>query len=215
MRHVSNSLSTRRYNGFGGKVEDGELPAQAAVRELKVCTPRVRRDVLLSSPHTKEECGIEAPLNHCGTLLFVSKGGPGWAFQIELYRSDAYSGTLIEFAFSLRPSHFLSEADRSGQRRCDLDGSLLWTPSLQRFRRRPMLFFLPYPMIPCGLTTFIGCHSSLPIVLSSGAPTLTPTHLVNTRCSNGGLASLRRSRKCNQYIPSIPNYISQLTPSSH
>ena len=38
MRHVSNSLCTRRYNGFGGKVEDGELPAQAAVRELKVCT---------------------------------------------------------------------------------------------------------------------------------------------------------------------------------
>jgi hypothetical protein len=26
-----------RYNGFGGKVEDGELPAQAALRELKVC----------------------------------------------------------------------------------------------------------------------------------------------------------------------------------
>ena len=38
MRRVSDSLSTRRYNGFGGKVEDGELPAQAAVRELKVCT---------------------------------------------------------------------------------------------------------------------------------------------------------------------------------
>jgi len=47
---------------------------------------------------------------------------------------------------------------------------------------------------------FIGCHSSLPIVLSSGAPTLTPTHLVNTRCLNGGLASLQRSRKCNQCI---------------
>jgi hypothetical protein len=29
---------TPRYNGFGGKVEDGELPAQAAARELKVCT---------------------------------------------------------------------------------------------------------------------------------------------------------------------------------
>ena len=38
MWRVSDSLNTRRYNGFGGKVEDGELPAQAAVRELKVRT---------------------------------------------------------------------------------------------------------------------------------------------------------------------------------
>ena len=53
------------------------------------------------TPYTKEECGIEAPLDHCGTLLFVSKGGP-WSFQIELYRSDTYSGTLIEFVFLLR-----------------------------------------------------------------------------------------------------------------
>ncbi|KAF8489733.1 hypothetical protein F5888DRAFT_1796133 [Russula emetica] len=64
------------YNGFGGKVEDGELPAQAALRELK------------------EECGIEAPLNHCGTLLFI-----------ELYRSDTYGGTLIETE-EMRPEWF-------------------------------------------------------------------------------------------------------------
>jgi hypothetical protein len=74
------------------------------------------RDVLLRSPHTKEECGIEAPLNHCGTLLFVSKGGP-WSFQIELYRSDTYSGTLIEFVFPLRSSHFphLMRIDQDGR----------------------------------------------------------------------------------------------------
>lgn len=86
-----------RYNGFGGKVEYGELPSQAAVRELKV------RPSCGVSPHPshakKEECGVEAPLNHCGTLLFVSKEGPEWAFQIELYRADTYSGTLIEFVF--------------------------------------------------------------------------------------------------------------------
>ncbi|KAH9985601.1 hypothetical protein BJV77DRAFT_1031733 [Russula vinacea] len=75
------------YNGFGGKVEHGELPAQAALRELK------------------EECGIEAALNHCGTLLFVSKGGPEWAFQIEIYRADVYSGTLIE-TDEMRPEWF-------------------------------------------------------------------------------------------------------------
>ena len=100
---VSDSFSTRRYNGFGGKVEDGELPAQAAVRELKVCAAVLNVEFtgrLTEFFSYKEECGIEAPLSHCGTLLFFSKGGPGWAFQIELYRSDAYSGTLIEFVFS-------------------------------------------------------------------------------------------------------------------
>ncbi|KAH9990946.1 hypothetical protein BJV74DRAFT_772425 [Russula compacta] len=80
------------YNGFGGKVEDGELPVQAAVRELK------------------EECGIEAPLAHCGTLLFVSKGGPEWAFQIELYRADDYGGTLIE-TDEMRPEWFSAATD--------------------------------------------------------------------------------------------------------
>lgn len=36
-------------------------------------------------------------MEHSGTLLFVAKGGPEWAFQIEIYRADTYSGTLIEF----------------------------------------------------------------------------------------------------------------------
>ncbi|KAI0305168.1 hypothetical protein B0F90DRAFT_1625355 [Multifurca ochricompacta] len=79
------------YNGFGGKVEAGESPAQAAARELK------------------EECGVEASLDHCGTLLFVNKGGPEWAFQIEIYRADGYSGTLIETE-EMRPEWF-SAAD--------------------------------------------------------------------------------------------------------
>ncbi|KAH9974060.1 NUDIX hydrolase domain-like protein [Lactifluus volemus] len=75
------------YNGFGGKVEAGETPAQAAARELK------------------EECGIEASLNHCGTLLFTIQGGPEWAFQIEIYRADAYTGALIETE-EMRPEWF-------------------------------------------------------------------------------------------------------------
>ncbi|KAI9511618.1 hypothetical protein F5148DRAFT_1169213 [Russula earlei] len=80
------------YNGFGGKVEDGESPGQAALRELK------------------EECGVEARLNHCGTLLFVTTGEPEWAFQIELYRADAYSGTLIE-SEEMRPEWFSAHDD--------------------------------------------------------------------------------------------------------
>jgi 8-oxo-dGTP diphosphatase / 2-hydroxy-dATP diphosphatase len=87
------------YNGFGGKLEAGETPAQAAARELKVCHLCVpyRPSHRTISFLTKEECGIEASLEHCGTLLFSTKGGPEWAFQIEIYRADAYSGTLIEF----------------------------------------------------------------------------------------------------------------------
>ncbi|KAI0060747.1 hypothetical protein BV25DRAFT_1858684 [Artomyces pyxidatus] len=75
------------YNGFGGKVEAGESPAEAAARELK------------------EECGIDAPLQHCGSLLFVTRGGPEWAFQIEIYRAEEYSGTLTE-TDEMRPEWF-------------------------------------------------------------------------------------------------------------
>ena len=183
-----------RYNGFGGKVEYGELPSQAAVRELKV---RPSCGVSLHPSHAKkEECGVEAPLNHCGTLLFVSKGGPEWAFQIELYRADTYSGTLIEFVFYLLLSSHrdLSDVNRPGQKKCDPSGFLLLTPRPWRLQKLPTLVSLPYPMIPCGLMTFIGCHFSLPIGLSLGVLTLTPIPPVNTRCLDGGLASLHSSR---------------------
>ncbi|KAH9000764.1 hypothetical protein EDB86DRAFT_3041809 [Lactarius hatsudake] len=92
------------YNGFGGKVEAGESPAQAAARELK------------------EECGIEASLEHCGTLLFFTKGGPEWAFQIEIYRADAYSGTLIETE-EMRPEWFCA-TDRETKTGLTPDGTL-------------------------------------------------------------------------------------------
>lgn len=44
----------------------------------------------------QEEAGIEAPLEHYGTFLFVTRGGPEWAFQIEIFRAEDYSGTLVE-----------------------------------------------------------------------------------------------------------------------
>ncbi|KAH9053179.1 hypothetical protein EDB87DRAFT_1653153 [Lactarius vividus] len=92
------------YNGFGGKVEAGESPAQAAARELK------------------EECGIEASLEHCGTLLFFTKGGPEWAFQIEIYRAEAYSGTLIETE-EMRPEWFCA-TDKETETGPTSDGTL-------------------------------------------------------------------------------------------
>ena len=146
----------------------------------------------------KEECGVEAPLNHCGTLLFVTKSGPEWAFQIEIYRTDVYTGTLIECVFSpslLLSYHYnLSNAARPGQRRCGPSGSQLPTIRPRRLQKLQTPVSLLYHTILCGPMTFIGCHSSLPIDISLGVPTLTPIPLVNTRCLNGGLASLHRSR---------------------
>jgi hypothetical protein len=44
----------------------------------------------------KEEAGIEAPLEHAGTFLFLLNGAK-WAFQIEIYRADSYTGIPTEW----------------------------------------------------------------------------------------------------------------------
>ncbi|KAF8956299.1 hypothetical protein BDZ97DRAFT_1958643 [Flammula alnicola] len=69
-----------------GKVEPGETPLQAAVRELE------------------EESGVTAPLEHAGSLLFLSEGTE-WAFQIEIYRSESYTGVITE-SDEMRPEWF-------------------------------------------------------------------------------------------------------------
>ncbi|KAF9527397.1 NUDIX hydrolase domain-like protein [Crepidotus variabilis] len=75
-----------KYNGFGGKVEPGELPKDAALRELK------------------EEAGISATLKHAGMLLFLSEDAE-WAFEIEIYRADDYEGEITE-SDEMRPEWF-------------------------------------------------------------------------------------------------------------
>ncbi|KAK2465595.1 hypothetical protein APHAL10511_002487 [Amanita phalloides] len=74
------------YNGFGGKVEAGETPMQAAKRELQ------------------EEAGIQAPLVHAGELLFAVEGDPV-AFHIDVFRADEYAGYVIE-SEEMRPQWF-------------------------------------------------------------------------------------------------------------
>ncbi|KAI0747064.1 NUDIX hydrolase domain-like protein [Daedaleopsis nitida] len=74
------------WNGFGGKVDAGETPLQAAKRELE------------------EEAGITAPLAHCGVLFFVLEGVDA-AFHIDLFRADEYSGTITE-TDEMRPAWF-------------------------------------------------------------------------------------------------------------
>lgn len=75
-----------KYNGFGGKVEDGETSREAALRELE------------------EEAGIAAPLEYAGTLLFLSEGADV-AFHIDIYRAEEYTGIIAE-TDEMRPEWF-------------------------------------------------------------------------------------------------------------
>ncbi|KAI0698066.1 NUDIX hydrolase domain-like protein, partial [Cerioporus squamosus] len=79
------------WNGFGGKVDPGETPLQAAKRELE------------------EEAGIEAPLEHCGVLFFVVDGADA-AFHIDVFRADGYTGTITE-TDEMRPEWFSVQQD--------------------------------------------------------------------------------------------------------
>ncbi|KAH9932216.1 NUDIX hydrolase domain-like protein [Fomitopsis serialis] len=74
------------YNGFGGKVDPGETPAEAAVRELK------------------EEAGITAKLEHRGTLFFMSPE-IAEAARIEVYYAEDFDGNITE-SEEMRPEWF-------------------------------------------------------------------------------------------------------------
>ncbi len=66
-----------KYNGFGGKFEEGETAAAAAVRELK------------------EECGLaanEADLEYVGELQFVFPASPELDHDVQLYVVHTWRG---------------------------------------------------------------------------------------------------------------------------
>ncbi|WP_371375923.1 8-oxo-dGTP diphosphatase [Sporomusa aerivorans] len=66
-----------KYNGFGGKIEDGETPVTAAVRELK------------------EECGLivrEEDLEDMGELMFVFPENPELDHDVHLYIVRSWKG---------------------------------------------------------------------------------------------------------------------------
>ncbi|PCH44731.1 hypothetical protein WOLCODRAFT_78040, partial [Wolfiporia cocos MD-104 SS10] len=71
----------------GGKVDPGETPAEAAVRELQ------------------EEAGITAALEHRGTLFFMSAASTEAAY-VEIYYSEEFSGIVTE-SEEMRPQWFL------------------------------------------------------------------------------------------------------------
>jgi 8-oxo-dGTP diphosphatase len=79
-----------KYNGFGGKFEDGETPASAAVRELA------------------EECGLtanEADLEYVGELQFVFPANPEFDHDVQLYVVHTWQGEPKETP-EMRPEWF-------------------------------------------------------------------------------------------------------------
>lgn len=66
-----------KYNGFGGKIEEGESPTAAAIRELA------------------EECGItatEADLKNVGKLKFIFPANPEIDHDVHLYVLHTWQG---------------------------------------------------------------------------------------------------------------------------
>ena len=76
-----------RWNGFGGKVEDGESIETAARREVR------------------EEAGIEVDeIEHCGVLEFEFRGNPE-VLEVHVFRAESFRGEPAESA-EMRPKWF-------------------------------------------------------------------------------------------------------------
>ncbi len=70
-----------KWNGYGGKLMEGESPEQAVVREIE------------------EESGIVVPvenLNHLGTIDFFFTDKLDWDQQAMIYRIDQWEGEAVE-----------------------------------------------------------------------------------------------------------------------
>jgi hypothetical protein len=50
----------------------------------------------------QEEAGIRAPLRHAGVLLFLTDETK-WAFHIDIFTAEDYTGTITEYPISLLP----------------------------------------------------------------------------------------------------------------
>ena len=79
-----------KWNGYGGKLFEGETPEEAAVREIR------------------EESGITlatSDLTHLGTIDFYYAGKPDWDQQCMVYRIDEWNGEAVETE-EMRPEWF-------------------------------------------------------------------------------------------------------------
>lgn len=105
-----------RYTGFGGKVEVGETPAMAAVRELE------------------EETGIKVhmdDLEPVGHLTFLFPAKPSWNQKVYVFRARAWDGSPRE-SREMIPEWFSIEDIPFGQMWQD---GYHWLPRILRGER--------------------------------------------------------------------------------
>lgn len=79
-----------RWNGFGGKVQEGESIEDGAVRELR------------------EECGIEADpgdLEKYGIIEFEFRNDPGKVLEVHVFKAHTHRGEPAE-SEEMRPQWF-------------------------------------------------------------------------------------------------------------
>jgi 8-oxo-dGTP diphosphatase/2-hydroxy-dATP diphosphatase len=81
-----------RWNGFGGKIEEGESIEEAATREMR------------------EECGIAIQqMEKVGIHEFVFQSNPSEVLEVHVFRVDAFSGEPVETE-EMRPQWFTIDA---------------------------------------------------------------------------------------------------------
>jgi len=74
------------------------------------------------SSRAQEEAGIIAPLEHAGSLLFLSEDAE-WAFEIEIYRAETYEGTVTEYVGILGTIFYPTDIPSTEQKKCVQNGS--------------------------------------------------------------------------------------------
>jgi 8-oxo-dGTP diphosphatase len=105
-----------KYVGFGGKIEDGEIAATAAARELQ------------------EETGLSVAaeaLDYVATLSFLFPARPDWDHLVHVYLAQAWQGTPAESA-EVDPAWFAVDRLPLGQM---WDDASYWLPQVLAGRR--------------------------------------------------------------------------------
>ncbi|MDF2634647.1 MAG: hydrolase [Pelosinus sp.] len=100
-----------KYNGFGGKIKQGETVLQATVRELE------------------EESGIlveEEQLEHVGILDFIFPASPQLRHDVHIFLARSWQGEPLETE-EMRPQWFLHSAIPYAQMWQD---DIFWLPKV-------------------------------------------------------------------------------------
>lgn len=88
--HKKTGLGTGKIVGLGGHVEEGETPAEAAVREVK------------------EESGVHVPpgtLTEAASVTFLFPARPEWDMTVAVFTAAEHSGDPVETS-EIRPEWF-------------------------------------------------------------------------------------------------------------